>query len=89
MHGATRSSADAKQLWASGCEIYDRLSPSMATFLEGLTATHDASFFHDEARRLGSPLRVGERGSPLNKGEELGSVHPVIRTNRKLPCVTQ
>lgn len=56
----------------------------MASFLEGLTATHDASFFHDEARRLGNPLRTGERGSPLNKGEELRSVHPVIRTNREL-----
>ena len=74
---------DSKQLWASGYEIYDRLSPSMATFLEGLTATHDASFFHDEARRLGNPLRTGERGSPLNKGEDLRSIHPVIRTNRK------
>jgi hypothetical protein len=69
-------------LWASGYEVYDRLSPAMATFLEGLTATHDASFFHDEARRLGNPLRKGVRGSPLNVGEELKAVHPVIRTNR-------
>ncbi|GIK04993.1 hypothetical protein Aspvir_009092 [Aspergillus viridinutans] len=68
-------------LWASGYEVYDRLSPAMATFLEGLTATHDASFFHDEARRLGNPLRKGVRGSPLNVGEELQAVHPVIRTN--------
>lgn len=69
-------------LWASGYEIYDRLSPEMAAFLEGLTATHDASFFHDEARRLGNPLRKGIRGSPLNQGEELKAVHPVVRTNR-------
>jgi hypothetical protein len=55
----------------------------MAAFLEGLTATHDASFFHDEATRLGNPLREGIRGSPLNKGPELQAVHPVIRTNRK------
>ncbi|OJJ46644.1 hypothetical protein ASPZODRAFT_1990760 [Penicilliopsis zonata CBS 506.65] len=68
-------------LWASGYEVYDRLSKPMARFLEGLTATHDASFFHDEARRLGNPLRKGERGSPLNRGEELQAVHPVIRTN--------
>ncbi|GES62164.1 tfdA family taurine dioxygenase [Aspergillus terreus] len=68
-------------LWASGYEIYDRLSPQMAEFLEGLTATHDASFFHDEARRLGNPLRKGVRGSPLNHGEDLKAVHPVIRTN--------
>ncbi|GAB1217982.1 hypothetical protein ATERTT37_007225 [Aspergillus terreus] len=70
-------------LWASGYEIYDRLSPQMAEFLEGLTATHDASFFHDEARRLGNPLRKGVRGSPLNHGEDLKAVHPVIRTNRE------
>jgi alpha-ketoglutarate-dependent taurine dioxygenase len=70
-------------LWASGYEIYDRLSPSMAQFLEGLTATHDATFFHDEARRLGNPLREGIRGSPLNSGPSLTAVHPVIRTNRK------
>ncbi|KAH9909654.1 TfdA family taurine catabolism dioxygenase TauD [Xylariomycetidae sp. FL2044] len=68
-------------LWASGYEIYDRLSPPMQKFLEGLTATHDASFFHDEARRLGNPLREGIRGSPLNHGAELKAVHPVVRTN--------
>ena len=71
-------------LWASGYEIYDRLSPNMATFLEGLTATHDATFFHEEAERLGNPLRQGMRGSPLNHGSSLKAVHPVIRTNRML-----
>jgi alpha-ketoglutarate-dependent taurine dioxygenase len=70
-------------LWASGYEVYDRLSPAFAALLEGLTATHDAEFFHDEARRLGNPLREGERGSPLNFGGELRAVHPVVRTNRK------
>ena len=69
-------------LWASGYEVYDRLSAGMAAFLETLTATHDASFFHDEARRLGNPLRVGVRGSPMNCGGELSAVHPVVRTNR-------
>ncbi|KAH7264907.1 peptidase family M1-domain-containing protein [Fusarium redolens] len=68
-------------LWASGYEVYDRLSDPMKKFLEGLTATHDASFFHDEARRLGNPIRKGIRGSPLNQGENLTSVHPLIRTN--------
>jgi alpha-ketoglutarate-dependent taurine dioxygenase len=68
-------------LWASGPEVYDRLSPPMQTFLEGLTATHDAKFFLDEARRLGNPLRKGIRGSPLNHGDSLTATHPVIRTN--------
>lgn len=54
----------------------------MATFLESLTATHDAKFFHEEAARLGNPLRSGSRGSPLNYGSALEAVHPVIRTNR-------
>ena len=68
-------------LWASGYEIYDRLSPAMQVLLEGLTATHDAKFFLDEAARLGNPVRKGFRGSPLNQGESLAAVHPVIRTN--------
>ncbi|TLD33021.1 hypothetical protein PspLS_00762 [Pyricularia sp. CBS 133598] len=68
-------------LWASGYEIYDRLSPAMQKMLEGLTATHDATFFLDEAERLGNPLREGIRGSPLNQGKGLKAVHPVIRTN--------
>lgn len=70
-------------LWASGYEIYDRLSPALREMLEGLTATHDATFFLDEARRLGNPLRTTPRGSPLNHGDALCATHPVIRTNRK------
>lgn len=68
-------------LWASGYEIYDRLSPPMQTFLEGLTATHDAKFFLEEAERLGNPLRKEVRGHELNQGDGLAAVHPVIRTN--------
>lgn len=68
-------------MWASGYEIYDRLSPPIRELLENLTATHDASFFHDEASRLGNPLREGIRGSPLNQGGDLKAEHPVVRTN--------
>jgi hypothetical protein len=56
----------------------------MQRFLEGLTATHDAKFFLEEAERLGNPLREGIRGSPFNYGPALQAVHPVIRTNRKV-----
>lgn len=56
----------------------------MQQFLEGLTATHDAKFFLDEAQRLGNPIRKTIRGNPLNFGEALCAVHPVIRTNRML-----
>lgn len=73
-------------LWASGYEVYDRLSPPVRAMLEGLTATHDAKFFLDEAERLGNPLRKGIRGSPLNQGDGLTAVHPVIRTNRECPA---
>ncbi len=68
-------------LWASGCEIYDRLSSTMQVFLGGLTATHDAKFFLEEANRLGNPVRKGIRGSPLNYGDSLSAIHPVVRTN--------
>lgn len=70
-------------LWASGYEVYDRLSPALRALLEGLTATHDAKFFLEEARLLGNPLRKDVRGSPLNQGDGLTAVHPVIRTNRE------
>ncbi|KAK4198570.1 hypothetical protein QBC40DRAFT_308210 [Triangularia verruculosa] len=78
-------------LWASGYEVYDRLSELMKEMLKKLTATHDAKFFLDEARNLGDPLRECERGSPLNKRAELTAVHPVIRTNCNYPfnMVTQ
>ncbi|KAG8708155.1 hypothetical protein FRC09_001413, partial [Ceratobasidium sp. 395] len=32
-------------LWASGYEVYDRLSPSFAKYLETLTAAHEAHYF--------------------------------------------
>lgn len=69
-------------LWASGYEIYNRLSPLFADFLEGLTANHDAKFFHDENAGFEHPLGKEIRGSPLNQGDSL-TTYPVIRTNRK------
>ncbi|KAH7410633.1 TfdA family taurine dioxygenase [Cadophora sp. MPI-SDFR-AT-0126] len=68
-------------LWASGYEIYNRLSPATAKYLEGLTAIHDGNFFNGMAQRLGHPLRTEARGSELNQGSNLQAVHPVIRTN--------
>ncbi|KIP07868.1 hypothetical protein PHLGIDRAFT_117738 [Phlebiopsis gigantea 11061_1 CR5-6] len=68
-------------LWASGYEVYDRLSPSFAKYLETLEAVHEARFFHSIAQALGNKLRDGERGSPGNVGSQLEAVHPVIRTN--------
>lgn len=65
---------------SSAYEAYDRLSPYYQKFLEGLTATHSAPFFVDQAKKNGVPLRE-HRGSPDNKGQELISSHPVVRTN--------
>lgn len=68
-------------LWASGYEVYDRLSPSFAAYLETLTAYHQAHVFRDIAKALGNELRADIRGSPLNQGDALEAIHPVIRVN--------
>lgn len=62
-------------------EAYDRLSPSFAAYLETLTAYHEAKFFKTFASALGNSLRDDVRGSPLNHGDALEAVHPVIRVN--------
>ena len=43
-----------------GYEVYDRLSPSFAKYLETLEAVHEARFFHQVAAALGNKLRDGE-----------------------------
>jgi alpha-ketoglutarate-dependent taurine dioxygenase len=67
-------------LLQSGYEAYDRLSPYYKTFLEGLTAVHDATHFKVIGERFGKPLRT-DRGAPDNQGLDLFAIHPVIRTN--------
>jgi alpha-ketoglutarate-dependent taurine dioxygenase len=71
-------------LWASAYEPYSRLSREFSHFLEGREAYHEASFFNEAAKAYRVNLRTGQRGSPLNKGEHLSAVHPVIRVNRSL-----
>ncbi|KAL1413317.1 hypothetical protein Q8F55_001074 [Vanrija albida] len=68
-------------VWASGYEAYERLSPATRRYLEGLTAYHDGSHFHDNIGEHGQRLRDISRGAPENTGPELDAVHPVIRTN--------
>ncbi|KAK7540021.1 uncharacterized protein J3D65DRAFT_550800 [Phyllosticta citribraziliensis] len=68
-------------LWASGYEVYDRLSPPMQKFLEHFTANYDAPFFTDMAKKAGLKLYDKPRGSPENVGAILSAVHPVVRTN--------
>ncbi|ERF71895.1 hypothetical protein EPUS_01810 [Endocarpon pusillum Z07020] len=68
-------------LWASGYEVYDRISPAYQKFLEGLTATYAQPVFTDSAQRNNFSLYSGERGAPENTGIDLKAIHPVVRTN--------
>ncbi|EIW80663.1 TfdA family taurine dioxygenase [Coniophora puteana RWD-64-598 SS2] len=78
MHTIPKVGGDT--LWACGYEAYDRLSPAMKKFLEGMTAVHNAQFFVDAAQRSGHTI-TDNRGSPENNGRDLTAVHPVIRTH--------
>lgn len=68
-------------LWASGYELYDRISPPYQKFLESLTATYAQPRFEEVARDKNFELHPGPRGAPENVGTVLKAEHPVIRTN--------
>ncbi|KAH6692505.1 alpha-ketoglutarate-dependent sulfonate dioxygenase [Plectosphaerella plurivora] len=68
-------------LWASGYELYDRISAPLQKFLDSLTATYAQPGFNEAADRNGFKLYSAERGAPENVGEILEAVHPVVRTN--------
>ncbi|KAJ5782949.1 Taurine catabolism dioxygenase TauD/TfdA [Penicillium paradoxum] len=68
-------------MWASGYEVYDRLSKPYQQFLEGLTATYAQPRFNAVAKNNDFKIHPGPRGAPENVGEELSAIHPVIRTN--------
>jgi len=68
-------------LWASGYEIFDRISKPYQKFLEGLTATFAQPAFGNAAEKAGFKLYTETRGSPENIGDKLEAIHPVIRTN--------
>lgn len=68
-------------LWASGYEIYDRISEPYQKFLESLTVTFQQPGFIEAAQKRGFELYDKPRGAPENVGKELKAVHPVVRTN--------
>ncbi|KAK6614450.1 TfdA family Taurine catabolism dioxygenase TauD [Botrytis cinerea] len=68
-------------LWASGYEIYDRISKPYQKFLESLTVTFQQPGFIEAAANGGFELYDKPRGAPENVGKELKAVHPVVRTN--------
>ncbi|KAB8069719.1 hypothetical protein BDV29DRAFT_198486 [Aspergillus leporis] len=68
-------------LWASGYEVYDRISKPYQQFLETLTATYAQPGFNRVAKENDFKIFTGPRGAPENIGDELKAIHPVIRTN--------
>ena len=72
--------AGGDTLWASGYEIYDRVSPPMQKFLESLTAECAQPVFKS-ACEAGKYEVMSPRGSPLNKDYEFAPHHPVVRTH--------
>lgn len=68
-------------LWASGYEIYDRISRPVQRFLETLSCTFARPDFNAAAERGNFLIYDKPRGSPLNTGSHLSAVHRVVRTN--------
>jgi alpha-ketoglutarate-dependent taurine dioxygenase len=68
-------------LWASGYELYDRISKPLGGFLETLTALYAQPGFNEAAARGNFTVYSEPRGAPENVGEVLEAIHPVIRTN--------
>ncbi|KAH6685795.1 alpha-ketoglutarate-dependent taurine dioxygenase [Plectosphaerella plurivora] len=68
-------------LWASGYEIYDRISDPYQKFLESLSVTFQQPAFNKVAEKSGFSLYDKPRGAPENVGTELKAIHPVVRTN--------
>ncbi|KAL8382007.1 hypothetical protein RB595_006004 [Gaeumannomyces hyphopodioides] len=68
-------------LWASGYELYNRLSGPYREFVDRLTVTCRADCVLMAIRNRGEKIEEGERGNPLNVGAALTAVHPVVRTN--------
>ncbi|KAI9686772.1 MAG: hypothetical protein M1822_002832 [Bathelium mastoideum] len=68
-------------LWASGYELYDRLSPPFQKLFEALSATYGQPGFPLAAKENNFELYSKPRGAPENVGTDLTAVHPCVRTN--------
>lgn len=68
-------------MWASSCEIYEKISPAYRAFLEGLTATFTQPRYNKTAAEKNFELVAGPRGAPENVGTTFQTTHPVVRTN--------
>ncbi|KAK9774147.1 putative TauD/TfdA-like domain-containing protein [Seiridium cardinale] len=68
-------------LWASGYELYERLSTPYKKFFESLTATHYNEGLHGYAKANPEKMYSGPRGAASNVGLEFKSHHPFVRTH--------
>lgn len=67
-------------LWASGYELYDRLSAPYQKFFESLTATHEVPALRDAAEKM--KVYDGERGAPENTSLTFRNSHVNFHLNQ-------
>ncbi|CAI7608284.1 unnamed protein product [Penicillium pancosmium] len=68
-------------LWASGYEVYDRLSTPIQKLADTLKAVHYQPSFNNIAKEHDIDLISGDRGAPENTGFDFKASHPLVRTN--------
>ena len=79
MHTNPPSGGDT--LWASGVEMYKRLSREDQLRFQKLTYTASQPTYKAGAIKGGFELNTVNRGHPENCGDHFTAVHPVVRTN--------
>ncbi|KAI2637990.1 putative alpha-ketoglutarate-dependent sulfonate dioxygenase [Hypomontagnella submonticulosa] len=67
-------------LFASGYELYDRLSEPYQKFFESLTATHEVPALRKAAETM-EGIYTGPRGAPANTDMQFKQSHPMVRTH--------
>lgn len=72
--------AGGDTLWASGYEMYDRVSPPFQKFFESLTASCAQPVFKSACEAGGYDV-MSPRGSPLNVDYQFEPHHPVVCTH--------
>ncbi len=77
LHGETIPDVGGDTVWVDMCSAYDALSPTLRTFLEGLTATHSSDkangFFASRDKTGGEAAMANAAAPPMQ--------HPVIRVH--------
>ncbi|MCJ1377775.1 hypothetical protein MMC17_000871 [Xylographa soralifera] len=68
-------------LWASGCELCNRLSKPYKRFLESLTAPYSQPKLNVAAKARGTTIFMGLCGSPENVGDSLTAVVFAVGTH--------